>query len=165
MRLLVWIWPWSGVVKCHCDHFVLGKHKYQGEGTNPRCCLGTYFWVAVSNGLRTKVCRAEVTSGDLVLLFAHSWTLLREAQHKPSRNPSVVLLLAPGKAGNVSGAGWDGPQPQYCPCSSPAVLAEVLKLLDFSPVLGRSLRINYKATKKNSRASDMSCKKWISSLN
>lgn len=57
--------------------------------------------------------------------------LLREAQHKPSRNPSVMLLLAPGKAGNVAGAGWDGPQSWYCPCSSSAVLAEVLKLLEF----------------------------------
>lgn len=126
MRLLVWIWPWSGVVKRHCDHFVLGKHGCQGEGINPRCSSGSRFW-----WVRTQVCRAEVTSGDLVLLFAHSWTLLREAQHKPSRNPSVVLLLVPGKAGDVSGAGWDGPQPQHCLCSSPAVLAEVLKLLGF----------------------------------
>lgn len=71
---------------------------------------------------------------------------------RPSTNPVEIHLLCcfwhQAEQGRVSGAGWDGPHPQYCPCSSPAVLAEVLKLLDFSPVLGRSLRINYKATKK-----------------
>lgn len=85
---------------------------------NPRCSSGTRFWVPVSDGYTPKCAEQRSPQGTW-------YCCLPTHGHKPSRNPSVVLLLVPGKAGDVSGAGWDGPQPQYCLCSSPAVLAEI----------------------------------------
>lgn len=59
----------------------------------------------------------------------------------------------------------NGPQLWYCPCSSSVVLAEVLKLPGFQSCPRQKFRNWLESYQKNPRASDMSCKKWISVLN
>lgn len=89
MRLLVWIWLWSGVVKCHCDHFVPGKDRCQGEGIIPRCSLGTHFWVAVSNGCTPKCAEQRSPQGTWYCCLpthGHCW-------ERPRTNPVETHLL------------------------------------------------------------------------
>lgn len=125
--------------------FVLDNHRWQGEGINPKCSLGTHFWGALNNECTPQCAEQRSPQGTWccsLLTHGHCW-------NRPSTNPVQTHLLCcfqhQAKQGTCQElVGMVHSHDTACA----ALLQRYWSCKDFSPVLGRSKRIYYKATKK-----------------